>query len=202
MSGGPAAAPTPARAVAIRHGDTEWAESGRHTGRTDVPLTERGRREAAALAGLLAGHRFALVLASPLQRAIETCRLAGLGDRAQVRPDLMEWDYGDYEGLTTAQIQQARPGWSLWDDGVPGGETVEQVGERADRVIAEVRSAPGDVALFAHGHVLRILTARWLRLAPDGGRCFAFSPAAIGLLGYEHADSVIVHWNESCSEGL
>ncbi|HWD08638.1 MAG TPA: histidine phosphatase family protein [Actinomycetota bacterium] len=186
----------------IRHGDTEWAESGRHTGRTDVPLTDRGRREAAALAGLLDGHRFALVLTSPLRRATETCKLAGLGDLAQVRPDLMEWDYGDYEGLTTAQINEDRPGWSLWDDGVPGGETVEQVGERVDRVIGEVRATPGDVALFAHGHVLRILTARWLHLAPDVGRCFALSPAGVGILGYEHTDPVIVHWNESCSEGL
>ncbi|MGH2719503.1 MAG: histidine phosphatase family protein [Actinomycetota bacterium] len=192
----------PARAVVVRHGDTEWAETGRHTGRTDIALTDRGRREALALAGLLAGHQFARVLASPLQRAMDTCKLAGLGDRAEPRSDLMEWDYGDYEGLTTVQIQQARPGWSLWDDGVPGGETVEQVGDRVDRVIAEVRAAPGDVALFAHGHVLRILTARWLQLPPVEGRRFALSPAGVGILGYEHADSVIVRWNESCSEGL
>lgn len=194
--------PAPARAVVVRHGDTEWAESGRHTGRTDVPLTEQGRREASGLGGLLGAHRFVLVLTSPLQRAVETCRLAGLGDLAELRSDLMEWDYGEYEGLTTPQIQVGRPGWSLWDDGVPGGETVEQVGERVDRVIAEVRSAPGDVALFAHGHVLRILTARWLRLPAVEGRCFALSPAGVGILGYEHADSVIVHWNESCAEGL
>lgn len=179
----------------VRHGETEWARQGRHTGRTDVPLTERGCRRATALRSVLAAHTFSRVLVSPLARARETCRLAGLGATAEVCDDLAEWDYGDYEGRTTPQIQAERPGWSLWVDGVPGGETVDEVGARVDRVIALVRSAPGDVALFAHGHVLRILTARWLGLPPAGGRYFAFDPAGVGRLGYEHGAPVIAAWN-------
>ncbi len=183
--------------VVVRHGETQWALEGRHTGRTDVPLTERGRRQAELLAGLLWGRQFAKVLMSPLQRARETCKLAGLGDVAEVRDDLAEWDYGAYEGRTTPEIVAERPGWSLWDGGVPAGETVEDVGRRVDRVIAEVRATPGDVAIVAHGHVLRILAARWLGLAPRDGRLLALDPAGIGILGYEHDVAVIARWNET-----
>ena len=179
----------------IRHGETAWSLSGQHTGRTDIPLTDNGRRIARLVGEALRTYHFALVLVSPLQRALETCRLAGFGDVAQVRPDLMEWDYGDYEGLTTPQIRAERPGWSLWKDGCPNGETAQQVGQRVDRVIAEVRAAGGDVALFAHGHVLRVLTARWLELPPMDGRLFALATATISTLGYEREQSVILRWN-------
>jgi probable phosphoglycerate mutase len=145
--------------VLVRHGETEWSRDGRHTGRTDIPLTEEGRRQATALAGPLAGWRFTLVLSSPLQRALETCRLAGYGGQAQVRPELMEWDYGRYEGRTSRQIAAENPEWSLWRDGGPDGETPADVGRRADRIIAELRQAAGDILLFAHGHVLRVLAA-------------------------------------------
>jgi broad specificity phosphatase PhoE len=184
----------------IRHGETEWSLSGAHTGRTDLPLTEEGKKKAAALAGLLAKHRFAQVLTSPLQRARETCRLAGYGDVAVVDPDLSEWDYGDYEGRTTAQIQQATPNWSIWTHGVPHGETVEQVAARGTKVIERALQAEGDVALFAHGHILRILTACWLGLPPVGGRLFALGTATVSTLGYEHSTHVITRWNLSAAE--
>lgn len=183
--------------IVVRHGDTEWAVHGRHTGRTDVALTEQGRREANALGGLLAGRVFARVLVSPLQRAMETCRLAGFGDRAEACPDLEEWDYGTYEGRTSAEIAAERPGWSLWHDGVPGGETIGEVGRRADRVIAEARSAGGDVALFAHGHILRILAARWIEMDPGAAQRLALDPAGVGTLGYEHDYPVIRAWNRT-----
>jgi len=137
------------------------------------------------------------VLVSPLQRALETCRLAGFGDVAEVRRDLAEWDYGEYEGRRTSEIQAERPGWTLWDDGVPGGETVEDVGRRADRVIAELRATHGDVAVFAHGHVLRILATRWIDLPPKDGRLFALDPAGVSVLGYEHTWAVLARWNET-----
>ena len=181
----------------VRHGETAWTKSGAHTGRTDLPLTDRGRLEAAALAHLLAGRSFAQVLTSPLQRALDTCRLAGCGRTAQVDPDLQEWDYGDYEGISSGQIHETRPGWSLWTDGVPNGETVEQVGKRADSVIERALASDGDVALFAHGHLLRILTARWLRLPPECGRLFALSTSTVSRLGYEHETRVITRWNLS-----
>ena len=183
--------------VLVRHGETEWSAAGRHTGRTDVPLDETGRREARALAESLAGRDFALVLTSPLSRAVETCRLAGLGDRAQVRDDLAEWDYGEYEGRTTPEIRAGRPGWSLWADGVVGGETIADVGARVDRVIAEAARAGGDVALFAHGHVLRVLAARWLGLEPDAGKLLALDPASVSVLGWEREWRVIRSWNET-----
>jgi probable phosphoglycerate mutase len=183
--------------VLVRHGETEWALQGRHTGRTDVPLTERGRQQAVLLGRFLQGRQFARVLVSPRQRALETCRLAGFGEVAEIRDDLAEWDYGEYEGRTTEDILAERPGWTLWDDGVPGGETVEEVGRRADRVIAEVRTTPGDVAIFAHGHVLRILAARWLDLAPKDGRLFALDPGGVSVLGYEHTWPVLARWNET-----
>ena len=180
----------------FRHGETEWSLSGQHTGRTDVPLTAAGRRRAAALGRRLSGRPFALVLSSPLSRALETCRLAGYGDVAELSPDLMEWDYGDYEGRRTVDIQKERSGWSLWRDGVPGGETIDQVAARTRRVIEGAEAAEGDVALFAHGHVLRVLTACWLGLAPDGGRLFALGTAAVSVLGYERETHVIVKWNQ------
>ena len=180
----------------FRHGETEWSLSGQRTGRTDVPLTAAGRRRAAALGRRLSGRPFALVLSSPLSRALETCRLAGYGDVAELSPDLMEWDYGDYEGRRTVDIQKERSGWSLWRDGVPGGETIDQVAARTRRVIEGAEAAEGDVALFAHGHVLRVLTACWLGLAPDGGRLFALGTAAVSVLGYERETHVIVKWNQ------
>ena len=181
----------------IRHGETEWSLSGAHTGRTDLPLTAEGERQAEALRPRLAGHPFALVLTSPLQRARRTCELAGLGAAGQLEPNLTEWDYGAYEGKSSPEIQRTRPGWLLFRDGVPEGETVQQVGKRADAVIARALSevSSGDVALFAHGHILRITAACWLGLPPDGGAYFALGTAAISVLGYEHENRVIQHWN-------
>jgi probable phosphoglycerate mutase len=183
--------------VLVRHGETEWSRAGKHTGRTDVPLTERGRRQGEAVGEALRGRQFALVLTSPLGRALETCRLAGFGERALPRDELMEWDYGAYEGRTTTEIREERPGWTLWGDGVPEGETIAEVGARADRVIRELRSADGDALLFAHGHVLRTLAARWLGLEPEAGRLLALDPATISTLGYERETSVVRLWNEA-----
>jgi broad specificity phosphatase PhoE len=183
--------------VLARHGETEWSLSLRHTGKTDLPLTEEGRRQARALGPRLHAWKFAVVLTSPLQRALETCRLAGYGDPAQVRPDLVEWDYGRYEGLTSPEIEVLQPNWSLWRDGCPGGETAKDVGRRADRLLAEVRRVDGDVLLFAHGHVLRVLAARWLGEPPEGGRHYALQTATLSVLGYEHADPVIRLWNQA-----
>jgi probable phosphoglycerate mutase len=179
----------------VRHGETEWSRSGAHTGRTDIPLTPAGETRAADIRRYLARKPFALVLTSPLQRARETCRIAGYGDAAQVEPNLLEWDYGDYEGRTTAQIRERVPEWNIWTKGVVGGETAEQVGERARKVIERACAAAGDVALFAHGHVLRILAACWLGLPPSSGRFFAFGTACLGVLGYEHQTRVIERWN-------
>jgi len=181
--------------VLVRHGETEWSRDGRHTGRTDIPLTTEGQRKATALAQPLRAWHFALVLSSPLRRALETCRLAGYGATAQVRPELMEWDYGRYEGLTSRQIAEQNPGWSLWRDGGPDGETPADVGRRVDPVIAQVRQVAGDVLIFAHGHVLRVLAARWLDEPPGGGRHYALQTAALSVLGYEHEDPVISRWN-------
>jgi broad specificity phosphatase PhoE len=180
----------------FRHGETEWSLSGQHTGRTDLPLTAAGRRRAQAIGRRLSGRPFALVLSSPLVRALETCRLAGYGDVAATTPDLMEWDYGDYEGRRTVDIQKERPGWSLWRDGVPGGEMIDEVAARTRKVIETAMAADGDVALFAHGHVLRVLTARWLDLAPDAGQLFELGTAAVSVLGYEHDTRVVVKWNQ------
>ena len=185
----------------VRHGETLWSRGGKHTGRTDVPLTDEGRRQSERVGETLRGRRFALVLASPLQRAAETCRLAGLGDDAAFRDELMEWDYGEYEGRTTAEIRVDVPGWSLWRDGVPGGETAADVGRRVDGVIADVRAVDGDAALFAHGHVLRVLAARWLGLPPTEGRLFSLDPATISILGHERETPVIKRWNESLQLG-
>jgi len=181
--------------VLVRHGETEWSRAGKHTGRTDVPLTEPGREQAAAVGSVLRSREFALVLTSPLGRVLETCRLAGFADQAQPRDELMEWDYGAYEGRTTTEIREERRGWTLWHDGVPDGETVEQVGARVDRVLDELRAADGDALLFAHGHVLRVLTARWLKLEPAAGRLFSLDPATISILGYERETPVLRLWN-------
>jgi broad specificity phosphatase PhoE len=183
----------------VRHGETQWSAQGRHTGLTDVPLTEAGSAQARALGARLAGHPFAAILASPRQRARETARLAGFGDRAQVDDDLSEWDYGADEGRTTPAIQRDRPGWSIWHDGPLDGETIDRVAARTDRVIARVRASPGDVLVFAHGHVLRVLAARWLGLPPQDGRLFLLEPATISVLGWERDTPVIEGWNESCA---
>jgi len=183
----------------IRHGETEWSRSGAHTGRTDLPLTEAGRQEAAAIARRLGGKHFALVLTSPVQRALETCRLAGYGDVAQIEPNILEWDYGDYEGLSTADIRKKVPGWNLWIEGFPRGETIEQVAARARAAIDRATLANGDVALFAHGHILRILTACWLALPPACARLFALSTASLSTLGYERETRVITRWNQTCA---
>ena len=188
--------------ILLRHGETEWSKAGRHTGRTDIPLTPAGEAAAAALAPLLAGHDIVATFCSPAQRAIRTAQLAGLADIKQ-DPDLWEWDYGGYEGLTTAQIRVQRPGWYLWRDGVvPGdaahpGETVQHVGERVDRVLAQAEPlmARGDVALVAHGHVLRVLTARYLLLDPSDGKLFRLDTGTVSTLGHEHGEPVILSWN-------
>ena len=180
----------------IRHGETEWSLSGAHTGRTDLSLTAAGKERAAALGRYLAGKQFALVLTSPLQRAQETCRIAGYGKVAQAEPNLREWDYGDYEGRTTADIRKQVPDWDLWTTGVPGGETIEQVGSRARLVIERTSRAGGDVALFAHGHILRILAACWLGLPPQAGRLFALDTGSLSVLGYERETHVIQRWNQ------
>lgn len=180
----------------VRHGETEWSRTGRHTGRTDVALTEAGKREASTLRRVLRGRPFALVLSSPLSRALETCRLSGYGDVAQTTDDLLEWDYGAVEGRTSAEIQREHPGWTIWTGGVPLGETIDSVAARAERVIDRAAGG-GDVLLFAHGHVLRILTARWLGLEPRAGRLFALATASIGVLGVESGTRVMRSWNLS-----
>jgi broad specificity phosphatase PhoE len=178
----------------VRHGATEWTATGQHTSRTDVPLTDEGREQARALGRVLDGHEFALVLSSPLSRALETCRLAGFGDAVETDDDLREWDYGEYEGRTTADIREERPGWNVWA-GSPGGESLDEVGARARRVLERATGADGDAALFSHGHFLRILGACWLGLAPEGGRFFLLSTAAASLLGYERESRVLREWN-------
>ena len=187
---------TPASVWIVRHGETEWAALGRHTGQTDVPLTDDGRAQAIRLGARLRGHPFAEVLSSPLRRALETCRLAGFGGRVEVVDDLREWDYGRDEGRTSTEIQAERPGWSIWRDGPAGGETIDQVAARTDRVIARARAVEGDVLCFAHGHLLRILAARWLGLAPADGALFALAPATVSVLGWERDTAVIDHWNQ------
>jgi broad specificity phosphatase PhoE len=179
----------------VRHGETEWSLSGQHTSRTDLPLTENGRRRAAPLGEALRQRTLALVLSSPLRRARETCEIAGFADRAELCDDLREWDYGEYEGLTTPQIRERDPDWSLWRDGCPGGESPDQIGVRADRVIERLRSAGGDALAFAHGHILRAVTARWLQMPVTAGARFVFFAGAVGTLGYERETEVVVGWN-------
>ncbi len=183
-----------------RHGETEWSISGQHTGRTDLPLLERGERNARRLGERLRGTAFARVFASPLKRAVRTCELAGFGGVAELDPELQEWDYGRYEGRRTAEILAERPGWELFRDGCPGGEAPEQVGARADRVVGRVRAVRGDVLLFSSGHFLRVLAARWLGHPPQAGRFFLLSTSSLSALGYEHdspAEPVIRTWNDT-----
>ena len=179
-----------------RHGETEWSRDLRHTGHTDIPLTETGREQARALATRFSDLELAFVLTSPLSRATESCRLAGLGDQAVEEPDLVEWDYGEYEGMTTGEIRQDVPGWTVWDGGAPGGEDANQVGARADRVIARVREADGPGVVFAHGHVLRVLGARWIGLPAASGALLALSTSTLSTLGYERDRQVLTLWND------
>jgi probable phosphoglycerate mutase len=181
----------------VRHGETEWARLGRHTGRTDVPLTDAGREQARDLGRRLSGHRFDLVLTSPLSRARETAVLAGFAAVVQPDPDLMEWDYGSLEGRETADIRADYPGWSIWRGPWPGGETIAQVAARADRIVARVRAGHvgSDALVFAHGHLLRVLAARWLGLAPESGGLFALDTGTISVLGWERATPVVQTWN-------
>jgi broad specificity phosphatase PhoE len=185
-----------AAVVLVRHAETEWSVSGRHTGRSDIAITDRGRDAARSLGQRLRGWRFERVLVSPSRRARETCELCGLGEYAQTRDELLEWDYGDYEGLTTAQIMRDRPGWSLWRDGCPGGEDAAAVGARADRVIADVVGLDGATAIFSHGHLLRVLGARWIALAPSGGARLGLSTGAISVLGHERGTPILAGWND------
>jgi broad specificity phosphatase PhoE len=188
--------------VVVRHGATEWSVAGRHTGRTDLPLLAEGRAQAAELGRRLAGHAFALVLTSPLRRAAETCALAGFASGAVACDDLREWDYGDAEGRTTEEIRAERPGWSLWTDGAPGGETADDVARRADRVIATARANPGDVLAFAHAHVLRVLAARWIDLPPTVGADLVLAPATISVLAWERDHPVLARWNDAAGDAL
>jgi broad specificity phosphatase PhoE len=182
-----------------RHGETAWSLSGQHTGLTDLPLTGRGERNARRLAVRLQGLSFKKVFTSPLQRARRTCELAGFGDRAEVDRDLLEWNYGEYEGLRTQEIHAKRPDWQLFRDGCPGGESPQQVGERADKVVRRVREIRGNILIFSSGHILRVLSARWLGLEPAGGKYFLLSTASLSALGYEHnlSQPVIQLWNDT-----
>jgi broad specificity phosphatase PhoE len=181
----------------IRHGETEWSLSGAHTGISDIPLTARGEQRADGIRDYLHHRPFALVLVSPRKRAQDTCRIAGYADQAQIDPDLAEWNYGDFEGKTTNEIRQTYPDWEIWKGPVPHGETIEQVAVRARRVIERSVAAHGPVALFAHGHILRILTACWLGLPPDAGRLFALGTGSVSRLGFERDTRVISTWNRS-----
>lgn len=185
--------------VLVRHGETAWSKSGQHTGLTDLPLTHTGRSQARSVGNLLNRRPFALVLVSPLSRAQDTARLAGYGDEMVVDPDLVEWDYGDIEGLTTVEIRKSHADWTVWDGPLPGGETVVEVGARVDRVIERVLSADGDVALFGHGHCLRILAARWCELGPREGRRFPLRTATLCELGWEHEYRTLSIWNHQPS---
>ena len=196
MQGGPRAVSNPEQKVyLLRHGETEWSLNGRHTGVTDIPLTENGRKLARQLQPILTREKFVMVLTSPLQRARDTCELAGLGTLASVDRDLMEWNYGEYEGLTTDQIRQTRPDWSVFRDGCPGGESPLQVSVRADRIVSRVRTVDGNVALFSHGHILRVLAARWINLSASYGENFLLDTATLNVLGYYRESPAFKIWN-------
>jgi probable phosphoglycerate mutase len=186
----------PPRLWLVRHGETEWARLGRHTGHSDIPLTDAGRAQAEALRPRLAGVSFGAVVSSPLSRALDTARLAGFADRVAIDADLREWDYGDDEGRTTIEIRAERPGWTIWRNGIRGGEAIEAVAARADRVIARARALEGDTLVFAHGHVGRILGARWIGLPPSAGARLALATATISILGWEREAPVISRWND------
>lgn len=183
--------------VLVRHGETEWSRTGRHTGNTDVSLTDEGRAKARLLGDSLRGRSFARVLSSPLERAIDTCRVAGFGDQVEEYPDLREWDYGIYEGISTAEVRKEIEGWTVWTHEVTGGESIDELGRRVDRVIDMVRAIDGDVLLFAHGHILRVLAARWCGLPAMNGRLLALDTASISMLGYERETPVIRMWNQT-----
>jgi probable phosphoglycerate mutase len=187
----------PHQVVLVRHGATDWSEAGRHTGWTDVPLNERGVRQATALAPVLGRWRFATVMSSTLQRALTTCERAGLAGAARLDPDLREWHYGEYEGMTSDEIRERRPGWNLWDDGVAGGETLDEVAARADRVIARLRDTDGDAAVFAHGHLLRVLATRWIGQPPILARHLNLTTGTLSTLGWEHDWPSITLWNDA-----
>lgn len=189
------AASAPGDVLLIRHGETEWSRSGQHTGSTDIPLTEVGRLAAKRLRPVLDTMEFSLVLSSPLNRALETCELAGLGNRMRIDPNLCEWDYGKYEGLTPAQIHRTAPGWLVFNDGCPGGESPEQIAQRVDRVIQGVREHGGRVALFAHGHVLRVFAACWIGLPPSAGAHFLLDTSTLSILSYYRGLPAIRCWN-------
>lgn len=184
--------------ILVRHGETEWSRTGRHTGNSDIPLTDKGREQARLLGHMLGERRFVRVLTSPLQRAAETSHLAGFAEVAEEWPDLREWDYGVYDGRTTADIREEIAGWTIWSHPVPGGETADAVGRRADRVIDLLRGVDGDVALFAHGHILRVLAARWCGLDTAYGRLFALDTTTLSVLGHERETPVIRLWNQRC----
>lgn len=181
----------------IRHGETEWTSSGQHTGTTDIPLTEKGKEDAMKLKRELQDVSFQLILSSPMQRAFNTCELAGFAKQARLDPDLVEWNYGEYEGLTTKQIWKNDPHWEIFAQGAPGGESVADVGARATHILAKLKSIHNSVALFSHGHFLRVLAARWLGLPPNEGRLFDLHPASISILGIEHQHHVIAQWNDT-----
>jgi broad specificity phosphatase PhoE len=184
----------------VRHGETEWTATGRHTSHTDVALTAKGREQATSVGEVLAGRQFSVVLSSPMARAFDTCRLAGYADRLELDDDLKEWDYGEYEGRTSDEIRRERPGWTVWD-GSPGGEPLERAAARARRVIERASAPGGDAALFSHGHFLRILGATWLGLPPEGGRLLSLGTASLSILGYERETRVVRGWNWSCEVG-
>jgi len=184
----------------IRHGETEWSLSGQHTGITDIPLTENGRNVAKQLEPILAKENFTMILTSPLERARKTCELAGLGAHAEIDRDLVEWNYGEYEGLTPKQIDAQAPGWMIFTDGCPGGESPAQVSARADRLVARVRSVEGDVALFAHGHIFRVFAARWLGLPATAGRHFLLDTATLSILSYYRGIPAVKRWNAELVE--
>jgi probable phosphoglycerate mutase len=190
------AAPHHHRVVLVRHGQTEWSRSGRHTGDTDIPLTEEGRVQARAVTPRLQGHTFAQVLSSPLQRARDTCSLSGFGDQAVIDEDLREWNYGDYEGITTASIRETRPDWLLWRDGCPGGDSPESISLRADRVVARLRAAGGHCLVYSHGHFLRVLAARWVNLPVSAGSVLRLDTATVSSLSWEREVPVIRRWND------
>lgn len=184
------------RIVIVRHAETEWSLNGRHTGSTDLPLTVSGRRKGGLLGPALAGFGFDRVWTSPLRRAVDTCRLAGLGGAAETRNDLMEWDYGDYEGITTAEIVETRPGWDLWRDGAAGGESPDDVARRVDPIVEELARLGGDAAIFSHGHLSRALAVRWIGLPTEAGRLFALGTGTISVLSWHRDVRVIARWND------
>ncbi len=179
----------------IRHGETEWSKDGRHTGRSDIPLTETGREQASFLVPVFDEAKFTHIYSSPLQRSLETARLAGVGNKVEIWDDLREWDYGEYEGITTQKIREKVPGWTIWTHPVPHGETAQEISRRADRVAARLHEIEGNVAIFSHGHFLRVLAARWLGLEVSCGRFFLLGTSTLSILGYEHENAAIKTWN-------